>query len=380
MIPRTLFQPEHEEFRRMVKRFLESEVMPHHERWEEQQHVDRELWYRAGELGLLCMTIPEEYGGMGGDRVYSTVLMEEQSYVGATGPGFTVHSDIVANYIYNFGTESQKQQWLPRMASGEAVGAVAMSEPGTGSDLQAITTRAEKDGDDYVINGSKIFITNGYLADIVVVVAKTGNSGDGVKDTSLILVEADRAGFSKAQPLKKVGMKAQDTCELYFENVRVPQSNLLGEVEGQGFIQLMRELSWERLIIAILSVSGARAALQNTLEYTRDRKVFGQPVANYQNTRFKLAEMKTEIEIGQVFVDRCIEEVLENKLAPEAAAAAKLWTSELLCRVVDEGVQLHGGYGYMLEYPIAKAYIDSRAGRIYGGTNEIMKELIARSL
>lgn len=380
MIPRTLFQPEHEEFRRMVKRFLETEVVPHHERWEEQQHVDRELWYRAGELGLLCMTIPEEYGGMGGDRVYSTVLMEEQSYVGATGPGFTVHSDIVANYIYNFGTEAQKLQWLPRMASGEAVGAVAMSEPGTGSDLQAITCRAEKDGDDYVINGSKIFITNGYLADIVVVVAKTGNSGEGSRDTSLILVEADRAGFSKAQPLKKVGMKAQDTCELYFENVRVPQSNLLGEVEGQGFIQLMRELSWERLIIAILSVSSARAALKNTLDYTRDRKVFGQPVANYQNTRFKLAEMKTEIEIGQVFVDRCIEEVLVGKLAPEAAAAAKLWTSELLCRVVDEGVQLHGGYGYMLEYPIAKAYIDSRAGRIYGGTNEIMKELIARSL
>ncbi|WP_078084945.1 acyl-CoA dehydrogenase family protein [Microbulbifer mangrovi] len=380
MIPRTLFQPEHEEFRRMVKRFLEAEVTPHHERWEEQQHVDRELWYRAGELGLLCMTIPEEYGGIGGDRVYSAILMEEQSYAGATGPGFTVHSDIVANYIYNFGTEAQKKQWLPRMASGEAVGAVAMSEPGTGSDLQAITTRAEKDGDDYVINGSKIFITNGYLADIVVVVAKTGNSGDGAKDTSLILVEADRAGFSKAKPLKKVGMKAQDTCELYFENVRVPQSNLLGEVEGQGFVQLMRELSWERLIIAILSVSGARAALQHTLDYTRDRKVFGQPVANYQNTRFKLAEMKTEIEIGQVFVDRCIEEVLENKLAPEAAAAAKLWTSELLCRVVDEGVQLHGGYGYMLEYPIAKAYIDSRAGRIYGGTNEIMKELIARSL
>jgi len=380
MIPRTLFQPEHEEFRRMVRKFIEAEVTPHHERWEEQQHVDRELWYRAGELGLLCMTIPEEYGGIGGDRVYSAVLMEEQSYAGATGPGFTVHSDIVANYIYNFGTEDQKKQWLPRMASGEAVGAVAMSEPGTGSDLQAITTRAEKDGDDYVINGSKIFITNGYLADIVVVVAKTGNSGDGAKDTSLILVEADRAGFSKATPLKKVGMKAQDTCELYFENVRVPQSNLLGDVEGQGFVQLMRELSWERLIIAILSVSGARAALQHTLDYTRDRKVFGQPVANYQNTRFKLAEMKTEIEIGQVFVDRCIEEVLENRLAPEAAAAAKLWTSELLCRVVDEGVQLHGGYGYMLEYPIAKAYIDSRAGRIYGGTNEIMKELIARAL
>lgn len=380
MIPRTLFKPEHEEFRRMVKRFIEQEVMPHHERWESQQHVDRELWNRAGELGLLCLTIPEEYGGIGADRVYSTVLMEEQSYAGATGPGFSVHSDIVANYICNFGTGAQKRDWLPKMASGEAVGAVAMSEPGTGSDLQSITTRAEKDGDDYIINGSKIFITNGYLADIVVVVAKTGASGEGAKDSSLILVEANRDGFSKANPLQKIGMKAQDTCELYFDNVRVPQSNLLGDVEGQGFVQLMRELSWERLIIAILSVSAARAALENTLEYTRDRKVFGQAVSSYQNSRFKLAEMKTEIEIGQVFVDRCIEEVLENRLAPEAAAAAKLWASELLCRVVDEGLQLHGGYGYMLEYPIAKAYIDSRAGRIYGGTNEIMKELIARSL
>ena len=380
MLPRTLFNTEHEEFRRMVRRFIKLEVMPHHQRWEQQQHVDRELWNRAGELGLLCLTIPEQYGGMGADRLYSTVLMEEQSYAGATGPGFSVHSDIVANYIFNFGNEEQKQQWLPKMATGELVGAVAMSEPGTGSDLQSIKTTAVKEGNDYIINGSKIFITNGYLADLVVVVVKTGDSGEGSRDSSLIVVEANREGFSKAKPLEKIGMKAQDTCELFFDNVRVPCSNLLGENEGQGFVQLMKELSWERLIIAILSVSSAQAAFETTLEYTRDRKVFGEPVASYQNSRFKLAEMKAEIAIGQVFVDRCIEQVLINKLAPEAAATAKLWTSELLCKVVDEGLQLHGGYGYMMEYPIARAYVDSRAGRIYGGTNEIMKELIARSL
>jgi alkylation response protein AidB-like acyl-CoA dehydrogenase len=380
MIPRTLFGPEHEEFRKNLRRFFAEEVMPHHDRYEEQQHIDRSLWNRAGELGFLCLTIPEEYGGMGADRLYSTVLMEEQTYAGASGPGFTVHSDIVANYVCNFGTEAQKKHWLPKMASGEVVGAIGMTEPGTGSDLQSIKTRAVKDGDDYVINGSKIFITNGYLSDLVIVVAKTGDSGEGSKDTSLILVEADRAGFKKARPLKKVGMKAQDTCELFFENVRVPQSNLLGPREGMGFIQLMKELSWERLIIAILSVAGAEAALKHTLEYTRSRKVFGKAVASYQNTRFKLAEMKSEIAIGQVFVDRCIELQLKNKLAPDGAAAAKYWTSDLLCKVVDECVQLHGGYGYMLEYPIARAYIDSRASKIYGGTNEIMKELIARTL
>ena len=380
MIPRTLFGPEHEEFRKSLRRFFAEEVMPHHERWEEQQHVDRAIWKRAGELGFLCLTIPEEYGGMGADRVYSTVLMEEQTYAGASGVGFSVHSDIIANYICNFGTEAQKREWLPKMASGEAIGAVAMTEPGTGSDLQSIKTRAVKDGDDYVINGSKIFITNGYLSDIVVLVAKTGDSGEGAKDISLILVEAGRPGFTKGKPLKKVGMKGQDTCELFFENVRVPQSNLLGTKEGMGFVMLMKELAWERLIIAILSVAGAQAALNLTLDYTRGRKVFGKPVASYQNSRFKLAEMKSEIAIGQVFVDRCIELQLKNKLAPDAAAAAKYWTSDLLCKVVDECVQLLGGYGYMLEYPIARAYIDSRASKIYGGTNEIMKELIARTL
>ncbi len=380
MLARTIFTADHDEFRKNVRRFLEEECVPHHSRWEEQQHVDRDIWRRAGELGFLCLTVPEEYGGMGGDRLYSTVLMEEQSYAGVTGPGFSVHSDIVANYILNFGTEEQKRTWLPKMASGEAIGAIAMTEPGTGSDLQAVKARAERDGDDYIINGNKIFITNGYLADIVVVVVKTGNTGSGSKDISLLLVENGRAGFTKASPLKKVGMKAQDTCELFFENVRVPRSNLLGGVEGQGFAQLMKELGWERLIIAILSISAAQAALNWTVDYTRSRKVFGKSVAEYQNTRFKLADLKAKIGVTQVFVDRCLELVLQNQLTPEAAAAAKLTASELVCHVVDECVQLHGGYGYMLEYPIARAFIDNRASRIYGGTNEIMKELIARTL
>ena len=298
---------------------------------------------------------------------------------GATGIGWPLHSEIVAHYINNFGSDEQKAMWLPKMASGETVTAIAMTEPGTGSDLQGVKTRAVADGDDYVINGSKIFITNGYLCDLVVVVAKTGDSGEGAKDISLILVEADRAGFTKGKPLKKVGMHAQDTCELFFENVRVPKSNLLGR-EGMGFIMLMQELAWERLIIAITSIAGAEAVLEQTQEYTRSRKVFGKPVAGFQNTRFKLAELKTELAIGRVFVDRCIEQVTKKKLGVDDAAMAKYWTSDLMCKVIDECVQLHGGYGYMMEYPVARAWIDARAQRIYGGTNEIMKELIARTL
>ena len=379
MIPRTLFSAEHDEFRRNVRRFIQDEITPHHERWEAQQCVDRAIWNRAGELGMLCMTMPEQYGGAGADRRYSAVMLEELARAGASGIGFPLHSDIVANYINNFGDEAQKQHWLPRMASGETVTAIAMTEPGTGSDLQAVQTSAVVDGDDYVINGSKIFITNGLLCDMVIVVARTGRSGEGARDISLILVEADRAGFTKGRPLKKVGMKAQDTCELFFDNVRVPRSNLLGS-EGMGFIALMRELAWERLIIAVAAMAAADAALSWTLEYTRNRKVFGKPVAVYQNTRFKLAEMKSEIAIGRVYVDRCMELVLSGNLAPDAAAAAKYWCSDLQNRVMDECVQLHGGYGYMLEYPIARAWIDSRAQRIYGGTNEIMKELIARMM
>lgn len=379
MIPRTLFTSEHEDFRKTVRRFFETEVLPHREAWDEQQHVDRQLWNKAGELGLLCVTMPEEYGGLGVDRTYSTILMEEQSYAGDSGVGFSLHSDIVAPYINNFGTPEQKAKYLPKMATGELVGAIAMTEPGTGSDLQAVKTTAVADGDDYVLNGSKIFITNGYLSDLVIVVAKTGNSGEGAKDISLLLVEANSPGFSKGKPLKKVGMKAQDTCELFFNDVRVPKANRLGQ-EGMGFIMLMKELAWERLIIAITSVAGAEAAMKHTLDYTRSRKVFGKPVASFQNTRFKLAEMKTELQIARTFVDRCIEMTLQNKLGVEDAAMAKYWCSDLMCKVIDECVQLHGGYGYMLEYPVARAWIDARAQRIYGGTNEIMKELIARTL
>ena len=354
--------------------------MPHHDRWEEQGYVDRSLWNRAGELGLLCMSIPEEFGGAGADRRFSIVLMEEKAYIGASATGFEIHSDVIANYILHFGTEAQKRQWLPQMASGRAVGAVAMTEPSGGSDLQAIRTRAVVDGDDYVLNGSKIFITNGHHGDIFVVVARTGDKGEGKHDISLILVERNRAGFRRGTPLKKIGLKGQDTCELFFEDVRVPRGNLLGGVEGRGFLQLMQELSWERLTVAIQAIAGARRALDHTLEYVRQRKVFGKTVESYQNTRFKLAEMKAEISIGQVYIDRCIEQSLANELAPEASATAKYWATDLHCKVVDQCLQLHGGYGYMMEYPIAHAFIDSRASRIYLGTNEIMKEIIARSL
>lgn len=379
MMPRTIFNEDHEAFRTTVRRFFENEIAPYHDKWEEQQHLDRELWNKAGELGLLCCTMPEEYGGYGVDRLYSVILMEEQARVGDSATGFALHSDIVANYINNFGSEDQKHTWLPKMATGEAIGAIAMTEPGTGSDLQAVRTTAVEDGDEYVLNGSKIFITNGYLCDVVVVVAKTGDVKGGASNVSLFIVEADREGFTKGKPLKKMGMKGQDTCELFFNNVRIPKSNMLGQ-DGMGFIMLMKELAWERMMIAIICAAGAEYSLATTVEYVKDRKVFGKPVAAFQNSRFKLAEMRSEIQIARVFVDRCIEQVVKNELTIEAACAAKYWVSDLLSKVVDECVQLHGGYGFMMEYPIARAYVDSRANRIYGGTNEIMKELISRSI
>ncbi|HEX4937557.1 MAG TPA: acyl-CoA dehydrogenase family protein [Candidatus Kapabacteria bacterium] len=379
MIPRTLFNSDHEAFRATARRFFETEIAPFHEKWEEQQHIDRNLWNKAGELGLLCCTMPEEYGGSGVDRLYSMILMEEQARVGDSASGFSLHSDIVANYILNFGNEEQKKTWLPKMATGEAVGAIAMTEPGTGSDLQSIRTTAVADGDDYIVNGSKIFITNGYLCDVAVVAVKTGDIGGGAQSVSLLIMDAKMPGFTKGKPLKKVGMRGQDTCELFFDNVRVPKSNLLG-MEGMGFIMLMKELAWERMMIAIMCSAAAEFALATTVDYVKQRKVFGKPVSAYQNTRFKLAEMRSEIQVARVFVDRCMEQVLKGELSVEAACAAKYWVSDLLSKVVDEGVQLHGGYGFMLEYPIARAYIDNRANRIYGGTNEIMKELISRSI
>ena len=379
MLPRNLFTAEHEAFRETVRKFYEKEVVPNIEKYEQQQHVDRDLWHKAGAMGLLCATMPEAYGGSGVDRLYSMILIEEQAYAMDSSTGFSLHSDIVANYLNNFGNEAQKKHWLPKMASGETVTAIAMTEPGTGSDLQAVRTTAVLEGDDYVINGSKIFITNGYLCDMVIVVCKTGSSDKGSANLSLLIVEANRIGFSKGKPLNKIGMKGQDTCELFFDNVRVPKENLLG-IEGMGFMMLMKELAWERMLVAIICQAGAEAAFAHTVQYTKDRKAFGKSVASFQNTRFKLAELRTEIDFCRAYLDRCMELQLEDNLAIDAAAAAKYKISEMFSKVVDECLQLHGGYGYMLEYPIARAYIDNRANRIYAGTNEIMKELISRLL
>lgn len=379
MLPRNLFNTEHEAFRETVRKFYAKEVVPNIEKYEQQQHVDRELWNKAGAMGLLCATMPEAYGGSGVDRLYSMILIEEQAYAMDSSTGFSLHSDIVANYINNFGSEAQKHYWLTRMASGETVTAIAMTEPGTGSDLQAVRTTAVLDGDDYIINGSKIFITNGYLCDMAVVVCKTGDTDKGSANLSLIIVEADRVGFSKGKPLNKIGMKGQDTCELFFDHVRVPKENLLG-MEGMGFMMLMKELAWERMLVAIICQAGAEAALAHTVQYTKERKAFGKTVSSFQNTRFKLAELRTEIDFCRAYLDRCMQLQLEESLGIDAAAAAKYKISEMFSKVVDECLQLHGGYGYMLEYPIARAYLDNRANRIYAGTNEIMKELISRSL
>ncbi|MGE8545758.1 MAG: acyl-CoA dehydrogenase family protein [Acinetobacter johnsonii] len=379
MLPRNLFNTEHEAFRETVRKFYAKEVVPNIEKYEQQQHVDRELWNKAGAMGLLCATMPEAYGGSGVDRLYSMILIEEQAYAMDSSTGFSLHSDIVANYINNFGNEAQKHYWLTRMASGETVTAIAMTEPGTGSDLQAVRTTAVLDGDDYIINGSKIFITNGYLCDMAIVVCKTGNNEKGSANLSLIIVEADRAGFSKGKPLNKIGMKGQDTCELFFDHVRVPKENLLG-MEGIGFMMLMKELAWERMLVAIICQAGAEAALAHTVQYTKERKAFGKTISSFQNTRFKLAELRTEIDFCRAYLDRCMQLQLEESLGIDAAAAAKYKISEMFSKVVDECLQLHGGYGYMLEYPIARAYLDNRANRIYAGTNEIMKELISRSL
>ncbi|MDH0746325.1 acyl-CoA dehydrogenase family protein [Pseudomonas sp. GD03842] len=378
MLPRPLFSPEHELFRDSVRKFLEQEAAPFHAQWEKQGHVERSLWNRAGEQGMLCSHLPEEYGGMAADFLYTTVVIEEIYRLGLTGIGFSLHSDIVAPYILHYGDEALKRKYLPRMVSGELVSAIAMTEPGAGSDLQGVKTTAVLQGDEYVINGSKTFITNGFLADLVIVVAKTDPNA-GAKGTSLFLVEAGTPGFEKGKRLEKVGMKAQDTSELFFQDVRVPKENLLGQA-GMGFAYLMQELPQERLTVAIGAIASAEAALQWTLDYTRERKAFGQAIADFQNTRFKLAEIATEVQIGRVFIDRCLALHLEGKLDVPTAAMAKYWATDLQCKVLDECVQLHGGYGFMWEYPIARAWADARVQRIYAGTNEIMKEIIARSL
>jgi alkylation response protein AidB-like acyl-CoA dehydrogenase len=382
MIDRTLFSPDHESFRDSFRRFMDKEIAPFHAEWEEQGFVAREVWNKAGVNGYLCLTMPEEYGGSDADKLYSVIQMEELARSGFTGIGFGLHSEIVAPYILHYGTQEQKAKYLPKLASGEMVGAIAMSEPAAGSDLQGIKATAIEQADgSYLLNGSKTFITNGWHADLVVVVAKT-NPAAGGKGTSLLLVERGMAGFSVGKRLQKMGMKAQDTSELFFDNVRVPADNLLGgkAYENKGFICLMEQLPWERLQIAIGAVGASQAAIDWTVDYVKERKVFGQPVANFQNTRFTLAELQTEVQVARVFVDKCCELVCQDKLDTATASMAKYWTTDLQCKVMDECVQLFGGYGYMWEYPITRAYADARVQRIYGGTNEIMKEVITRSM
>ena len=382
MIDRTLFSAEHEAFRDSFRRFMDKEIAPFHAQWEEQGYVDRAVWNKAGENGFLCMTMPEEFGGAGADKLYSIVQMEELSRAGFSGIGYSLHSEIVAPYIAHYGTPEQKARYLPRLASGEMIGAIAMSEPAAGSDLQGIKTTAtvQPDGS-YLLKGSKTFITNGWHADLVIVVAKT-NPSAGAKGTSLLLVERGMPGFSVGKRLNKMGLKAQDTSELFFDDVRVPAENLLGgaALENRGFICLMEQLPWERLQIAIGAVAAAQAAIGWTLDYVKERKVFGQAVAAFQNTRYKLAEMQTEVQVARVFVDKCTELLLQDKRDTATAIMAKYWCSDLQCMVMDECVQLFGGYGYMWEYPITRAYADARVQRIYGGTNEIMKEVISRSM
>lgn len=369
---------EHVQFRESVRRFVEKDIAPHHARWEKEGVIDRETWRKAGETGLLLTNIPAEYGGGDADFLTSVIMIEEMMRHVFSGPGFRLHSDIVAPYILHLGTEEQKQRLLPAMARGDIVTAIAMTEPGAGSDLQSIRTFARREGDEFVISGQKTFITNGQLADVVIVACKTDPTA-GAKGVSLILVETERPGFSRGRNLEKIGMKAQDTSELFFDEVRVPVTNLLGR-EGNGFGHLMSELPQERLLVGITAVAVMESALRWTLDYTRDRKAFGRTVADFQNTRFKLAEVKTEVTVARTFLDDCIMKHMRHELDIPTAAMCKWWLSDLECRIVDTCLQLFGGYGYMREYPIARAFEDARVHRIYAGANEVMKEIVARSL
>ena len=377
-IPRTVFGEEQEMFRATVKDFIAREIAPHHDKWEKDGVVSRDVWRKAGEAGLLLTGIPGEYGGAGANFLMSAILIEEMSKGLYTGPGFRLHSDIVAPYTLHYGSEEQKRSLLPRMARGEIVTAIAMTEPATGSDLQSIRTTAIRQGNELVVNGQKTYITNGQLADVIIVACKT-DPKEGAKGISLVIVEAERAGFARGRNLEKIGNKAQDTSELFFENVRVPPSNVLG-AEGRGFSYLMQELPQERLIVGLAAVAIMEAALEWTLAYTRDRKAFGRPIADFQNSRFKLAEVATEIQVARVFVDKCLELHIAGKLDVPTAAMQKWWLTELEGRVLDVCLQLHGGAGFMWEYPIARAYADARVHRIFAGTTEIMKEIVARSL
>jgi long-chain-acyl-CoA dehydrogenase len=378
-VERTLFEPEHELFRESYRKFLAQHAEPNHAAWEEQNIVDRSLWVEAGKQGFLGTAVPEEFGGGGvRDFRYNAIITEETTRGGYSGIGFTLHNDVVAPYLLELSNEEQKRRWLPGFASGELITAIAMTEPGTGSDLQGIKTRAVRDGDDWVLNGSKTFITNGINADLVIVVACT-DPDKGAQGFSLLVVERDMPGFERGRNLDKIGMKAQDTAELSFTDVRVPAANLLGE-EGMGFLYLMKNLPQERLSIAVVAAAAMESALDMTIQYCRDRKAFGKSIGSFQNTRFVLAELATETTAVRVLVDKFIEMLNDERLSVQEAAMAKWWTTEAQVRLIDRCLQLHGGYGYMKEYPIAKAYMDSRVQTIYGGTTEIMKEIIGRGL
>lgn len=374
---RTAFDETHDQFREQVRKFLDRELTPHLESWEQAGITPRDFWTKCGEAGLLCPTVPEEYGGLGLDFGFNAVIDEELAYAGSTS-GMTLHSDIVADYIVAYGSEEQKRHWLPRMVSGETVTAIAMTEPGAGSDLQGIKTVARRDGDDYVVNGSKTYITNGQHADLTIVVAKTDPTL-GAKGTSLILVEAERAGYAKGRNLDKIGFHSQDTSELFFHDVRVPATNLLGG-EGQGFAYLMNQLPQERLSIACSAQGSAQRAFDEAVRFTKERKAFGKSVFEFQNTKFSLADMATKLQVGWAHLDWAIKRHVASELTAAEASAAKLWHTELQGEICDAALQLHGGAGYMNEYLIARLWRDARVTRIFGGTSEIMKEVVSRSI
>jgi alkylation response protein AidB-like acyl-CoA dehydrogenase len=380
IVTRSLFNSDHEAFRATVRRFVEQELVPHHEAWEDARIVPREIWRRAGELGLLCPNIPEEYGGMGADWLYNVVVIEEMARAGVTGPGagFMVHSEMVAPYLLGAGSDALKRKMLPKMVSGELIGALAITEPGAGSDAKAIRTRAVREGDVYVIDGQKTYISNGQNCDFVMLCCKTDPAA-GARGVSLIVVDASTPGFARGRNLKKIGLKAQDTSELFFADVRVPVGNRLGE-EGKGFGIMMTKLAQERLTQAVRSIVVAESALEWTVAYTRQRKAFGGTIADFQNTQFTLAQLAAETTALRVFTDWCIDRFLKNELTAVDAAKAKLLVTDLHCKVVDQCLQFFGGYGYMLEYPIARAYTDARITRIAGGASEVMKQIIGRDL
>jgi acyl-CoA dehydrogenase len=376
---RTLFSQEHEIFRTNFRQFIETRVVPNQKKWREQGMVDREIWLEAGAAGFLCPWMEEEYGGAGGDFLHSTIVMEELSRAYESGWAASLHSDIIVPYIHAFGNEEQKKKWLPRCASGETVTALAMTEPGTGSDVAGIATTAKREGDEYVLNGSKMFISNGISCDLAVVAARTPNSDDPHRSVSLFLVEADRPGFIKSRKLEKMGMESQDTAELAFDDCRIPAENLIGQ-EGGGFMMLMQKLQQERLCVAIMSQANVEQVLEDAIAYTKERKAFGRSISKFQNTQFTLAQCATEVEVGRGFLDKLILQHTEGKYLVKECSMAKLWQTEMQGRVIDACLQLYGGYGYMLEYPISRAYMDARVQRIYAGTNEIMKVIIAKQM